>query len=150
MFYIKIFEPGLWPLVLRICLVWLFVFFSDSLVDLLLNTLDFLWGLIGALIDLSFELEGFIALDFIAEQFSLSGREAELVVVYGLFPLKLLLFVYMLAKLCRWIKRMFEQLKCCKSKEITLIENSWLILEWYFKLTIVAGMLVPIVLFFLF
>ena len=146
----KIPEPGIRPLILRITMVWLFIFFADSLLDLLLDALDMLIDGASSLVDLFLQFEGYLAKEFLAGNFDLTNRKAELFVFYGLLPFKLLLFAYIFWKLIRWIKSLPEKFKRWKFKETTLIENSWLLIEWYSKLAVIAAMLSPIALLFMF
>lgn len=146
----KISEPGIRPLMWRICIVWLFIFFADTLLDFFLDAMDTLIDLISTSIDLLFEFEDFLATEFIAQQFDLTNRQADIVVFYGLLPFGLLLLGYIIIKFFRGMKRLPEKFKRWKFKEITLIENSWLLLDWYWKLAVVSAMLSPIASFFLF
>lgn len=143
-------EPGIRPLLLRISMAWLFIFFADSLVDLLLNALDLLWDGMTSVSDVVFQFEVYLGLEAIVEKFGVSSRHAELIIFYAALPFKLLLIAYILLKLYRWIKRIPEKFNRWKFKEITLLENSWLILEWYSKLAVIGGMLLPIAFLFLF
>ena len=131
-------------------MVWLFIFFADSLLDLLLDALDMLIDGASSLVDLFLQFEGYLAKEFVAENFDLTNRKAELFIFYGLLPFKLLLLAYIFWKLICWIKRLPEKFKRWKFKETTLIENSWLLLEWYSKLAVIAAMLSPIAFLFMF
>ena len=143
-------EPGIRPLILRICMVWLFIFFADSLVDLLLNAMELLWDGILSFIAVFFQFEAYLAHEFIAEKFDLSTRKAELIIFYGLLPFELLILKYIILKFIHWMKRIPEKFNRWKFKETTLIENSWLLLEWYSKLAVIGGMLSPIAFLFMF
>ena len=130
---------GIRPLILRIGLVGLLVFFGDVWIDILFASIDLFGDGLQSLIDWHFQIEKYLVLDVIKEKFDLSDRSADFVAFYGLLPLELLIAGYFALRLIRWMKRLPGKLQNWLLKEKALYVNSWQQLPWYWKLGIIGG-----------
>ncbi len=134
-------QSGIRPLLVRISLVLLFIFFADFWVDMLLSGTDLFLDSVSTLFDLLLQFQGYLALELVAKQFELSIRSAELATFYGLLPFQLVLIGYVILRFIRWLKRFPKALKRRWLNEKDLIKRSWQQLEWYWKIGIVSALL---------
>lgn len=134
-------QPGIRPLLVRIGLVLLLIFFADFWIDIVINVFDLCFDAIATLFDLFLELQGYLSSELIAKQFDLPIRTAELVTFYSLLPFELLFVGYITLRITRWAKRAPKTLKNWWLKEKELVVISWQQLQWFWKLGIVGTLL---------